>query len=120
MRLALRCGLAAVALALTLPLAAQTRTPIYTPGSLKPNQQLAHDVYKELIEINTGMTTGSVTPAAQAMAKRFRDAGIPESDIFVGGPKPEKFNVVARVHGKSGSTRKPLLLLAHIDVVEAL
>jgi len=120
MRLALRCGLAAVALALTLPLAAQTRTPIYTPGSLKPNQQLAHDVYKELIEINTGMKTGNVTLAANAMAKRFRDAGIPDSDIFVGGPKPEKYNVVARIHGNGASGRKPLLLLAHIDVVEAL
>jgi acetylornithine deacetylase/succinyl-diaminopimelate desuccinylase-like protein len=102
------------------PLSAQMRTPVYIAGKLNANQQLAHDIYKELIEINTGMTTGSVTPAAQAMAKRFRDAGIPESDIFVGGPKPEKFNVVARIHGTPGSTRKPLLLLAHIDVVEAL
>jgi acetylornithine deacetylase/succinyl-diaminopimelate desuccinylase-like protein len=103
-----------------LPLAAQTRTPVYTPGALNANQQLAHDIYKELIGINTGMTTGSVTPAANAMAKRFRDAGIPESDVFVGGPKPEKFNVVARIRGRAGSTRKPLMLLAHIDVVEAL
>lgn len=100
--------------------AAQTRAPIYTPGKLSSNQQLAHDVYKELIEINTGMKTGNVTPAAQAMAKRFRDAGIPDSDLFVGGPKPDKFNVVARIHGNGSSGRKPLLLLAHIDVVEAL
>jgi acetylornithine deacetylase/succinyl-diaminopimelate desuccinylase-like protein len=102
------------------PIGAQSRTTVYTPGALTPNQQLAHDIYKELIEINTGMTTGSVTPAANAMAKRFRDAGIPGSDIFVGGPRPEKYNVVARIHGRRGSGRKPLLLLAHIDVVEAL
>jgi acetylornithine deacetylase/succinyl-diaminopimelate desuccinylase-like protein len=121
MRLTRPLGLAAVALSLALPVGAQRRTPIYTPGSLEPNQQLAHDIYKELIEINTGMTTGSVTPAANAAAKRFRDAGIPESDIFVGGPKPEKYNVVARIHGKNPpNVRKPLLLLAHIDVVEAL
>jgi acetylornithine deacetylase/succinyl-diaminopimelate desuccinylase-like protein len=102
-------------------LAAQPRVPIYTPGALNPNQQLAHDIYKELIEINTGVTTGNVTTAATAMAKRFRDAGIPETDIFVGGPRPEKFNVVARIHGRGGpNARKPLLLLAHIDVVEAL
>jgi acetylornithine deacetylase/succinyl-diaminopimelate desuccinylase-like protein len=54
------------------------------------------------------------------MAKRFREAGIPDSDIFVGGPRPEKFNVVARIHGSRDAARKPLLLLAHIDVVEAL
>jgi acetylornithine deacetylase/succinyl-diaminopimelate desuccinylase-like protein len=120
MRLNPRAALVAASISFAPPLTAQLRTPVYTPGALNPNQQLAHDIYKELIEINTGMTTGNVTPAANAMAKRFRDAGIPESDIFVGGPKPEKFNVVARIHGRAGSTRKPLLLLAHIDVVEAL
>ena len=121
MRHSTRSALATLATCLTLPLGAQTRTPIYTPGKLNTNQQFAHDIYKELIEINTGMTTGSVTPAANAMAKRFRDAGIPESDIFVGGPRPEKFNVVARIQGRGGAAaRKPLLLLAHIDEVEAL
>ena len=105
---------------LALPLRAQMRAPIYKPGTLNANQQVAHDIYKELIEINTGMKTGSVTPAATAMAKRFRDAGIPESDIFVGGPRPDKYNVVARIHGRDASGRKPVLLLAHIDVVEAL
>jgi acetylornithine deacetylase/succinyl-diaminopimelate desuccinylase-like protein len=105
---------------IAIPLAAQTRAPIYTPTALTPNQQLAHDIYKELIEINTGMKTGNVTPAAIAMAKRFRDAGIPDSDIFVGGPQPNKYNVVARIHGRHASGRKPLLLLAHLDVVEAL
>jgi acetylornithine deacetylase/succinyl-diaminopimelate desuccinylase-like protein len=54
------------------------------------------------------------------MAQRFRDAGIADTDIFMGGPRPEKHNVVARIHGRTGSTKKPLLLLAHIDVVEAL
>src|SRR5215207_3373488 len=112
-----------LALSTSLPwvLSAQPRTPIYTPGSLNANQQLARDIYKELIEINTGVTTGNITTAAVAMAKRFRDAGIPEADIFVGGPRPEKHNVVARIRGKAGAgARKPLLLLAHIDVVEAL
>jgi acetylornithine deacetylase/succinyl-diaminopimelate desuccinylase-like protein len=115
-----RSAIALLATCIALPASAQTRTPIYTPGKLTPNQQRAHDIYKELIEINTGMKTGNVTPAAQAMAKRFRDAGIPDSDIFVGGPRPDKFNVVARIHGNGSSGRKPLLLLAHIDVVEAL
>ena len=103
-----------------LSLGAQTRQTGYTPGVLSPQQQLTREIYKQLIEINSGDKTGSVTPAAVAMAQRFRDAGIPESDIFVGGLRPEKHNVVARIHGRPGSMRKPLLLLAHIDVVEAL
>jgi len=116
----IRTTIAAFATFLALPLGAQSKTAVYTSGKLTPNQQFAHDVYKELIEINTGMKTGNVTLAANAMAKRFRDAGIPDSDIFVGGPRPEKYNVVARIHGNGASGRKPLLLLAHIDVVEAL
>jgi acetylornithine deacetylase/succinyl-diaminopimelate desuccinylase-like protein len=93
--------------------------PIYTPGQLKPHQQLAREIYQELIEINTGVTTGNVTTAAVAMAKRFREAGIPEADIFVGGPRPEKHNVVARIRGRN-TGRRPIVLLAHLDVVEAL
>src|SRR5262252_931229 len=102
MRHTFRSSCAALSLTLALPLGAQTRAPIYTPGALNANQQLAHDVYKELIEIQTGVATGNITLAANAMAKRFRDAGIPERDIFVGGPRPEKFNVVARIYGKGG------------------
>src|SRR5688500_9880421 len=106
---------------LALPSAgAQPSSPIYTAGSLNANQQLAREIYKELIEINTGVTTGNITTAAVAMAKRFRDAGIPEGDIFVGGPRPEKHNVVARLRGRGGpNARRPILLLAHLDVVEA-
>ena len=114
-----RSLLAALALLAARPLAAQTAR-IYTPGALAPHQQLAHDVYKELVEINSANNTGSVTPAAEAAAKRFRDAGFPDSDIFVGGPLPKKHNVVLRIHGRNPAARKPLLLLAHLDVVEAL
>jgi len=85
---------------------------------LTPAQQLAHDIYKELIEINTSDSVGNTTTAANAVAKRFRDAGFPESDLFLGGPKPDKYNLVVRYHG-SGA-RKPLMLLAHLDVVAAL
>src|SRR3954466_8088309 len=87
-------------------------------ATLSPNQQLAHDIYKELIEINTVDSVGSTTVAANAVAKRFRDAGFPESDMFLGGPKPDKGNLVLRYHG-SGA-RRPLMLLAHLDVVAAL
>lgn len=110
---------ATLAVSLAARLEAQSRG-VWAPGALTPNQQLAHDIYKQLVEINSGMKTGNVTPAAEAVAKRFRDAGIPDSDIFLGGPVPNKYNVVARIHGRSRSGRKPLLLLAHLDVVEAL
>ena len=74
---------------------AQPTRPIYTPNALTPTQRTARDIYKQLIEINTSVTTGNITNAAVAMAKRFRDAGIADSDIFVGGPRPERHNVVA-------------------------
>ena len=110
----------AAALALAAPTSAQTRGTGYTPGSLTPHQQLTRDIYKQLIESKSAVTTGNTTDAAQAMAQRFRQAGIPDSDIFVGGVRPEKHNVVARIRSSGKPPRKPLLLLAHIDVVEAL
>ena len=100
---------------------AQASTPaVYTPGRLTPHQQATHDLYKELVEINTSVTTGNITNGANAMKKYFIAAGIPDSDIFVGGPRADKFNIVARLRGKNPQGRKPVLLLAHIDVVEAL
>src|SRR5579864_9509945 len=80
-------------------------------------QKLVHDIYKQLIEINTSFTTGATTPAARAMADRLRAEGFPASDIQVLGAADHKMNVVVRYHGTG--QRKPLLLLAHLDVVEA-
>jgi acetylornithine deacetylase/succinyl-diaminopimelate desuccinylase-like protein len=80
-------------------------------------RQLAHDIFKQLIEINTTDSVGSVTAASEAMAQRFRDAGFPDSDIHVLGPNDRKKNVVVRLHG-SGK-HKPVLLIGHLDVVEA-
>ncbi len=89
------------------------------PATLPPPeyQKLTHDIYKQLIEINTSYSTGATTPAAQAMAERLRAEGFPASDIQVLGAAPHKMNVVVRYHGTG--QRKPLLLLAHLDVVEA-
>jgi acetylornithine deacetylase/succinyl-diaminopimelate desuccinylase-like protein len=81
-------------------------------------KQLARDVFKQLIEINTTDTTGNVTTSALAMAKRLREAGFAEADIHVDGPTEKKKNVVVRLHGSG--RRKPILLLGHLDVVEAL
>src|SRR5579863_8887462 len=80
-------------------------------------RQLARDIYKELVEIKSGYTTGATTPVAEAAATRFRAAGFSERDMFVGGAIPTKANLVVRYHGSG--RRKPILLLAHTDVVEA-
>ena len=81
------------------------------------DQQLARDIYKEIVEIKSGFTTGATTPVAQAVAKRLRAAGFADSDIFIGGAIPAKANLVVRLHGTG--RLKPILLLAHTDVVEA-
>lgn len=80
-------------------------------------KQLSRDIFKELIEINTTDSVGNTTVAAEAMAKRLRDAGFPASDVAVLGPNERKGNLVARYRGKGA--RKPILLLGHLDVVEA-
>jgi acetylornithine deacetylase/succinyl-diaminopimelate desuccinylase-like protein len=85
---------------------------------LPPHQQLARDILKELIEIDTTDSVGDNTAAAQAMADRLLAAGFPEEDVQVLGPAERKGNLVARYRGRE-TGRKPLLLLAHIDVVEA-
>jgi acetylornithine deacetylase/succinyl-diaminopimelate desuccinylase-like protein len=89
------------------------------PATLPPPeyQKLTHDIYKQLIEINTSYSTGQTTPAAEAIAERLRSEGFPSSDIQVLGAAAHKMNVVVRYHGTG--QRKPLLLLAHLDVVEA-
>jgi acetylornithine deacetylase/succinyl-diaminopimelate desuccinylase-like protein len=81
------------------------------------SRQLTLDIYKQLIEINTTDSVGNTTTAAEAMAARLRAAHFPDSDIQVLGPNPRKGNLVARLRGSTN--QKPILLLAHLDVVEA-
>jgi acetylornithine deacetylase/succinyl-diaminopimelate desuccinylase-like protein len=84
---------------------------------LTPQQQAAYDIYKELIEIDTTTATGDTGRAAEAMAARLKAAGFPDADVHTFSPAPRKGNLVARLHG-SGA-RKPILLVAHLDVVPA-
>ena len=87
--------------------------------ALTPEHQIAHDIFKELIEINTTDTpAGNVTTAAEAMAAHFRAAGFPAEDINVIGPLPNKRNLVVRLRGRGPA--KPILFLGHLDVVQAL
>ena len=98
-------------------LAAATSSFAAPPPLDAKTKQLAFDIYKELIEINTTNSTGNNTAAAQAMASRLKAAGFPAADVQVLAPDPRKGNLVARLHGRG--IGKPLLLLAHLDVVEA-
>jgi acetylornithine deacetylase/succinyl-diaminopimelate desuccinylase-like protein len=94
--------------ALSCAQAADTRTP---------EQAAFVDIYRELVEIDTTDSAGDSVRAAEAMAARLRAGGFPAQDIQVLSSGPRKGNLVARLRG-SGA-RKPLLLLAHLDVVEA-
>jgi len=80
-------------------------------------RQLSRDIFQELIEINTTDSVGNTTRAAEAMAKRLKDAGFPAADIQVLGPNDRKGNMVARLRGAGG--KRPVLIIGHLDVVEA-
>jgi len=104
---------------LLTPLLALILPPVsISAQTLSPQREFARDVYKELVEINTVTPTGDTGRAADAVATRLRAAGFPESDIQVFKPAPRKGNLVVRLHGTGA--RKPILLVAHLDVVEAL
>jgi acetylornithine deacetylase/succinyl-diaminopimelate desuccinylase-like protein len=99
-----------IALATALPLSclAQERTA---------HQQLGREILRELIETDTTHSTGDTTKAAELLARRFRSAGFPEADVQIIGPYPINKNLVVRYRG---SGAKPaVVLLAHLDVVEA-
>ena len=108
-----RAALIAMLLVLDIPLAAQA------PRALSTNDQRARDIFEQLININTTGSTGSTTAASRAMADRLIQAGFPAADVQIIGPEGSKnWNLVARYRG-TGSRQKPVLLLAHLDVVEA-
>ena len=79
--------------------------------------QLGHAILRELIETNSTASAGNTTIIAQQLQTRFEDAGFPEADVQVVGPTPKNRNLVVRYRGTGA--HKPVLLLAHIDVVEA-
>lgn len=97
------------------PTTARAQTP-----TLDEHQRLLFDIYKELVETNTSDSVGNTTEAAEKMAARLRAAGFPAADVqvVVHPDNAKKGNLVARLRG-TGAGRKPILLLAHLDVVEA-
>jgi acetylornithine deacetylase/succinyl-diaminopimelate desuccinylase-like protein len=80
-------------------------------------QRAFRQIYQELIEINTTDSVGDSVRAAEAMAARLKAGGLPAADVQVLSTGPRKGNLVARLRGTGA--RKPILLIAHLDVVEA-
>ena len=107
------CGVLAVAFGLALAL------PALAQSAPTPAQRDLREIYKELVEINTTDSAGSCTEAAQALAARLKAAGLPAQDVQVIVPPdgPKKGNLVARYRGTGA--KKPIMLLGHLDVVEA-
>ncbi|THD61544.1 M20/M25/M40 family metallo-hydrolase [Phenylobacterium sp.] len=91
-----------------------------TAQELRPDQVKFREVYRELVETNTSLSVGSCTIAAAKMGARLKAAGFADSDItyFSAPDHPKEGGVVAILHGSS-KTAKPMLLLGHLDVVEA-
>jgi acetylornithine deacetylase/succinyl-diaminopimelate desuccinylase-like protein len=108
-----------VSLRVAIAIASFAVLPSAIAQALTPEQKQLREIYQELVEINTTDSVGDTTRAALAMAARLKAGGFTDADMHIivppGGPK--KGNLVARLKG-SGA-KKPLLLLAHIDVVEA-
>ena len=104
--------------AILFGLCAQAAGPA-TPENDAVTRTNALGIFKQLIEINTTDSVGSTTLAAEAMAKRLLDAGFPKADVVVLGPNDRKGNMVARYRGRANSKLKPILIIGHLDVVEA-
>ena len=100
------------ALAFAAPAAAQ-QAP-------RPDQIAFREIFKELIETNTTLSSGSCTLAAERMATRMKAAGFPgdQLTLFATPDHPKEGGLVAVYPGTS-KTAKPILVMAHIDVVEA-
>jgi acetylornithine deacetylase/succinyl-diaminopimelate desuccinylase-like protein len=95
-------------------LAVATRVVAQQPAAY---HQLGHAILREMIETNTTASAGNTTTIADQLQVRFRDAGFPQADVQVVGPLAKNRNLIVRYRG-SGA-KKPVLLLAHLDVVEA-
>ena len=92
--------------------------PAASPAQVDASgHQLARDIFKQLVEINTTQSVGSTTTAAEAMEQRFLQAGFPQQDLYLGGVNNRNGNLVVRYHGTGA--KPPILFICHLDVVEA-
>jgi acetylornithine deacetylase/succinyl-diaminopimelate desuccinylase-like protein len=86
----------------------------------RPDQVAFRELFRELVETNTTLSAGSCTEAAALLAARLRKAGLPAADLhpFAVPEHPKEGGLVAVLPGRDPASR-PILLLAHLDVVEA-
>lgn len=110
----LPAGILTLAL-LAVWLAAGEDNKVPDPG-LASERALARDLLQELVAIDTTPANGS-TKAAEAMAARLRAAGFADCDVQLLGPRPDRQNLVVRLRGHSQA--RPILLIGHLDVVDA-
>ena len=81
--------------------------------------RLAREILSEIVAIRTVAGTDNMMEAAETLATRLKNAGFPADDVRIVGPADSPWNLVVRWRG-NGTARRPLLLLAHLDVVDAL
>jgi acetylornithine deacetylase/succinyl-diaminopimelate desuccinylase-like protein len=110
------CGVLAVAAVVCVTAAAQSPTPPQLP---QEDRVLARQIFKEFIETNSEDSDGSVTAVCVAARKQLLKAGFAPDDLILAGPNDRKQNLVVRYHGAPTSHLKPILLIGHVDVVEA-
>src|SRR5688572_21474999 len=116
----MRSALIALAVAAFVagPVAAQV--PTGKMGALRPDQQRFFELYKELVETDTSITTGNCTQAAAQIATRLKAAGFADEQVTLFSvPEHPKEGGIVAVYPGTSSTLEPILLLAHIDVVAA-
>ncbi len=105
---------------LSAPVLVAANAAVADPAPLRPDQAEFRGLYKELVETNTTLSAGSCTLAAERMAARLRSAGIADSQITLfAAPEHPKDGGLVVVYPGTDKKLKPMLLLAHIDVVEA-
>ncbi|MDB6158880.1 MAG: putative carboxypeptidase PM20D1-like [Gammaproteobacteria bacterium] len=109
-----------ILLATGFALASLTTTTSVSAATDPDGLQRFRGIYKELIETNTTLSIGDCTLAAKRMAARLKAAGYPDEDVrlFVPDGHPKEGGLVAVLHG-SNPKAKAILMLAHVDVVEA-
>src|SRR5208283_1529277 len=100
-------------------IAALLLAPAWAASPDEPARRLSREILQQLIEIDTTDSVGSTTVAAEAMRKRLLDAGFSPEDAMVLGPNARKGNLVARLRAAHAGGLKPILIIGHLDVVEA-
>ncbi|MFZ0274774.1 MAG: M20/M25/M40 family metallo-hydrolase [Acidobacteriaceae bacterium] len=102
--------------AVAAPFALAQSAPAHTPPD-PATKELALGIFRQIIEINSTDSVGSVSAVSKALRQRFLDAGFPAEDVFLGGPNDRKQNLVVRYRGTGA--HPPILFIGHEDVVEA-